>query len=74
MLRLGGGKSLAAAVIALKKMLPTIVIAPKHLCGQWREELLAQGVANEDIFVYNQTARTKEGEAYMKKFLEWLHG
>ena len=48
----GCGKTLAGALIALKKRLPTIIIAPGHLlCDQWRKELIEAGVADEDIWV-----------------------
>lgn len=64
----GTGKTLTAIHIAEHKQKPTMVIAPKNLMGTWREELLADGVREEDIFVYDASRKDKDYE----KFKEWL--
>lgn len=64
----GTGKTLTAIHIAEHKQLPTMVIAPKNLMGTWKDELLAEGVDEKDIFVYDASRKDKDYD----KFLEWL--
>lgn len=64
----GTGKTLTAIHIAEHKQRPTMVIAPKNLMGTWKEELMADGVKEEDIFIYDASRKDKDYE----KFLEWL--
>jgi len=69
----GGGKSLAATMIAQDKQMPVLIIAPKNLCEEtWRTELLENGVAEEDIFVFDQPTYSKNKEAYERSFEQWL--
>jgi superfamily II DNA or RNA helicase len=69
----GCGKTLAGALIAIKKQLPTIIIAPGHLlCDQWKKELIETGVAEEDIWVYNRNEERKQEEQYAGSFEAWL--
>jgi superfamily II DNA or RNA helicase len=69
----GCGKTLAAIMIALKKALPVIVIAPTHtLCNQWKadiEEALGDGA---DVWVYNKNEETRKKDAYRERFTAWL--
>ena len=64
----GTGKTLTAIHIAEHKQRPTMVIAPKNLMGTLKEELMADGVKEEDIFVYDASRKDKDYE----KFLAWL--
>lgn len=65
----GTGKTLTAIHIAEHKQLPTMVIAPKNnLIDTWKSELLAEGVDEKDIFVYDASRKDKDYE----KFKEWL--
>jgi superfamily II DNA or RNA helicase len=69
----GCGKTLAAILIALKKMLPTIVIAPTHrLCEQWETELKDELGDEADVWVFNQNDMTREKEQYKERFEKWL--
>jgi superfamily II DNA or RNA helicase len=68
----GLGKTFTAAVIAEHKKMPTIVIAPNTLCGQWRDELIEMGVDPEDIFIASAPEENKNPEAYAAKFKLWL--
>jgi superfamily II DNA or RNA helicase len=68
----GGGKTLLAILVSLYKNIPVIVIAPKRLCDQWKEELMENGVAEEDIFVYNQVEYSSNKESYIKAAEAWL--
>ena len=65
----GTGKTLTAIHIAEHKQMPTMVIAPKNnLIDTWKKELLAEGVDEKDIFVYDASRKEKDYE----KFKEWL--
>ena len=67
------GKTLAAILIAVKKQMPTIVIAPTHsLCGQWKDDLMDELGEDADVWVYNKSEETKEGEKYRERFTNWL--
>jgi len=69
----GCGKTLAGILIALKKMMPVIVIAPTHrLCEQWKNELKETAGEDADIWVYSKPEETKEGESYRERFTKWL--
>ena len=66
------GKTLAAILIALKKQMPTIVIAPTHgLCNQWKEDI-EEIVEDADVWVYSKPEETKQGEQYRERFIQWL--
>jgi superfamily II DNA or RNA helicase len=69
----GCGKTLAAILIALKKKLPTIIIAPTHrLCEQWEAELKDELGNEADVWVFNQNDMTREKERYKERFEQWL--
>jgi superfamily II DNA or RNA helicase len=70
----GCGKTLALILIALRKMLPTIVIAPGHtLCEQWKRELIESGAAEEkDIWVYDRNEERQNEEAYKAAYRAWI--
>jgi len=69
----GGGKTLAGILIALEKMMPTIVITPTHrLCDQWKEAIKETVGEDADIWVYSKPEETKEGESYRERFTQWL--
>ena len=71
----GTGKTLAAIKIALAKMLPVIVITPGHtLCDQWKNELIENGVDENDIWVYSKPEETKHEKEYKAAFEGWLNG
>ena len=66
----GTGKSLIASQTALGKGKPTLIITPKNIMEDFKAELIADGVPEEDIFVYNAAKSHKDG--YYEAFLEWL--
>lgn len=68
----GTGKTFGSFSIAELKDMPTIIIAPKGLCDQWREKLVEDfGVPEEDVFVYKTAKmKTKKKQAELDKFLE----
>lgn len=66
----GTGKSLIASQTALGKGKPTLIITPKNIMEDFKAELMADGVPEEDIFVYNAAKSHKEG--YYEDFSHWL--
>ena len=67
----GCGKTLAAIMLAVKKNLPTIVIAPTHnLCDQWRTDILEQ-IPDASVWVHSKPKETKD-KTYQRRFEEWL--
>ena len=66
----GTGKSLIASQTALGKGKPTLIITPKNIMDDFKDELIADGVPEEDIFVYDAVKSHKDG--YYRAFLEWL--
>lgn len=68
----GLGKTFTAALIAKKKNMPTMIIAPNSLCEQWYDELVEMGVSPDDIFIANAPEENRDPEGYMKRFEQWL--
>jgi superfamily II DNA or RNA helicase len=69
----GLGKTIAAIQIALRKKLPTLVIAPGHtLCNQWRDEILRVVGPDEQVWVHSKPEETKNVEKYREEFAQWL--
>lgn len=66
----GTGKSLIASQTALGKGKPTLIITPKNIMDDFKAELIADGVPEEDIFVYDAVKSHKDG--YYENFAHWL--
>ena len=66
----GTGKSLIALQTALGKGKPTLIITPKNIMDDFKDELIADGVPEEDIFVYDAAKSHKDG--YYEDFSHWL--
>lgn len=66
----GTGKSLIASQTALGKGKPTLIITPKNIMEDFKAELMADGVPEEDIFVYNAAKSHKD--EYYEAFEKWL--
>ena len=66
----GTGKSLMASQTAIGKGKPTLIITPKNIMDDFKAELMADGVPEEDIFVFNAAKSHKDG--YYEDFLRWL--
>ncbi len=66
----GTGKSLIASQTALGKGKPTLIITPKNIMEDFKAELMADGVPEEDIFVYSAAKSHKSG--YYEDFAHWL--
>lgn len=66
----GTGKSLIAGQTAIAKGKPTLIITPKNIMADFAEELKADGVPEEDIFIYNAKDSHKDG--YLEALALWL--
>lgn len=66
----GTGKSLIASQTALGKGKPTLIITPKNIMEDFKAELMADGVPEEDIFVFNSVKSNRKG--YYEDFSHWL--
>lgn len=66
----GTGKSLIAGQTAIAKGKPTLIITPKNIMADFKAELMADGVPEEDIFVFDTAASHKEG--YYEALTLWL--
>lgn len=65
----GTGKTCLADALALYKGKATLIITPKAVLTSWKEELMEDGVPEEDIWVYTAEDKRKTGE---EKYLEEL--
>jgi len=70
----GTGKTRAAIRIALEKDLPVVVIAPKNICKQWKDEIMDIGGEDQEVFVYDAQEMSKHPDAFNMSFMEFLHG
>ena len=66
----GTGKSLISGQTAIRKGRPTLIITPKNIMDDFVDELKADGVPEEDIFVYRAADSHKDG--YYEAFAQWL--
>lgn len=66
----GTGKSLISGQTAIRKGRPTLIITPKNVVDDFKDELMADGVPEEDIFIYRATDSHKDG--YYEAFAKWL--
>lgn len=66
----GTGKTCLADAIALHKGKATLIITPKAVLSSWKEELMTDGVPEEDIWVYTAEDKRKIGEEQYLKELE----
>ena len=66
----GTGKSLISGQTAIRKGRPTLIITPKNIMDDFKAELMADGVPEEDIFVYRAIDSHKDG--YYEDFSHWL--
>jgi superfamily II DNA or RNA helicase len=68
----GTGKTRVGIRLALAKMLPVIVIVPKNITNQWRDEILEVAGSDQKIWVYDKRTESKNSEKYAEAFVDWL--
>ena len=66
----GTGKSLISGQTAIRKGKPTLIITPKNIVDDFKAELIADGVPEEDILVYRAADSHKDG--YIEAVIKWL--
>lgn len=68
----GTGKSLMASQTAIGKGKTTLIITPKNIVDDFKAELMADGVNEEDIWVYRASESHKAG--YYEALAAFLGG
>ena len=68
----GTGKSLISGQTAIRKGKNTLIITPKNVMDDFKAELIADGVPEEDIFVFNAAESHEDG--YYEQLYKWLGG
>jgi superfamily II DNA or RNA helicase len=72
----GTGKTRTGVKLAvakfLRRHLPVIVIAPKNLTKQWRDDIHTIAGKDQKVWVYDTDVERKDPEKYAKEFLAWL--
>ncbi len=68
----GTGKTRTGILLALYKRLPVIVITPKNISKQWRDDILEIAGKDQKVWLYNAPTEHKDPEAYKSAFLDWL--
>lgn len=67
----GLGKTYTFIEIVKMNQNSKIIIAPKNLGRQWKNDLMEEGVNEKDIWVHRQTEMTKNPERYQRDFVTW---
>jgi len=67
----GLGKTFVFISIAKQYTEPKIIIAPKNITYQWKAELIAEGIPEEQIWLHEQTEQTRRKEKYLEDFVRW---
>ena len=67
----GLGKTYTFIEIIRNHPSPKIIIAPKNICNQWKEELKDEGIQEKEIWVFDRPTMTKKPEPYKKNFMDW---
>lgn len=65
----GTGKTATAIHLAVHKGRNTLIITPKAVLSSWKDELIEEGIPEEDIWVYTAEDKRETGE---EKYLEQL--
>jgi len=67
----GTGKTRVGIKLGLAKLLPIIIITPKNISRQWRDDILEVAGKDQKVWLYDATTEHKNTEKYAKEFLEW---
>lgn len=72
----GTGKTRTGIRLAVAKFmarhLPVIVIAPKNLVKQWRDDIHEIAGKDEKVWIYSSDDYRKNPERYEAEFTDWL--
>ena len=67
----GSGKTYAFIEIIRDHSYPKIIIAPKNICNQWKNELVDEGIDERKIWIFDQPTMSKKPVEYKQRFIEW---
>jgi hypothetical protein len=67
----GLGKTYTFIEIVRNSKQPKIIIAPKNICNQWKNELMDECIPEEKIWVFDQPVMSKNPIPYKQKFTYW---
>ena len=67
----GLGKTYTFIEIIRYNKNPKIIIAPKNICPQWKDELMDEGIPEKDIWVFDQPTMSKRPVEYKQAFANW---
>lgn len=67
----GSGKTYTFIEIIRDHKHPKIIIAPKNICNQWKNELMDEGIEEKDIWVFDQPTMSKKPVEYKQLFTDW---
>lgn len=68
----GSGKTYTFIEIVRDHSNAKLVIAPKNICEQWKDELIDEGIKAETIWVFDQPEMSKNPILYKQQFIDWL--
>jgi superfamily II DNA or RNA helicase len=68
----GTGKTRVGIKLALDKLLPVVVIVPKNITRQWKDEILEIAGKDQKVWIYDAPTEHKNPAKYADEFLEWL--
>ena len=67
----GLGKTYTFIEIVRNSKYPKIIIAPKNICNQWKNELVDESIPVEKIWVFDQPVMSKNPIPYKQQFTHW---
>jgi superfamily II DNA or RNA helicase len=68
----GTGKTRVGIRLAIAKALPVIVIVPKNISRQWRDDILEIAGSDQKVWLYDAPTEHKNPEKYAAEFKAWL--
>jgi superfamily II DNA or RNA helicase len=70
----GAGKTYTFIELIREHSNAKIIIAPKNICKQWKQELMDEGIDPRKIWVYDQPEASKKPVQYKQQFTNWVAG
>lgn len=67
----GLGKTYTFIEIIREHKSAKLIIAPKNICNQWKDELIDEGIDGKKIWVFDQPTMSKRPVEYKQHFVHW---
>jgi len=67
----GLGKTYTFIEIIREHESAKLIIAPKNICNQWKNELVDEGIDEKVIWVFDQPTMSKRPTEYQQQFIQW---